>query len=711
MSVNPVTSAGDLNTLLNPRSIVFVGASDRSPWSSTAIANLKALGFTGELHLVSRGGGMAHGQQALTSCTLIGKPVDVALVLVPPNAVLDVIRDVGAAGIRNVVILAGGFSELGGEGAKLQDQLLAMARGLGILVLGPNCLGFINFNTGAACWSASMRTPALAGSIGIVSQSGAVANYIAHFSHQHSVGLSCVVSTGNEPSVNLAGVINYLVDDPGTRVIALFVETVRDPSGFRHAARRALDSGKPIVVLKIGRSEITAKAAQSHTGSVVGDDKVFDGVCQQSGLVRVDSIEELVFTADLMAKAGPLEGGGVGLVSMSGGMCELAADAAHSDSVTLPELAAETISELRTVLPSFATPGNPLDITGGAISDPELFEKTLSVMSQDSALSLIACLFDVPTGADNDWSPPYVAAVKSIGRYMVKNAAIPTIVISHTVKAVSGKSRELMTEANLSYVPAGTRMGVRAIRNAISWSSKYRRARREPQSRASAAPPSALPVSERHTLEYLAGFGIPIIPNVLARSEQQAVAAATTMHGGVVLKIASPDIAHKSDVGGVLLNVSGADAVRRGFRQIMAAAKAAMPDAILEGVLVSPMRREGVELFVGVRLDPQWGHVLAVGLGGVWIEALKDVSLRVLPVTPEDVTEMLGELRGAQLLGGFRGAPPVDIPAVARVVAHIGAAALGLGTTLDTLEVNPLLAAPNRVEALDALATYKFSVK
>lgn len=183
------------------------------------------------------------------------------------------------------------------------------------------------------------------------------------------------------------------------------------------------------------------------------------------------------------------------------------------------------------------------------------------------------------------------------------------------------------------------------------------------------------------------------------------------MHGGVVLKIASPDIAHKSDVGGVLLNVSGAHAVRRGFRQIMAAANVAMPDAILEGVLVSPMRREGVELFVGVRLDPQWGYVLAVGLGGIWIEALKDVSLRVLPVTPEDVTEMLGDLRGAQLLVGFRGAPPVDIPAVARVVAQIGAAALGLGTTLDTLEVNPLLAAPNRVEALDALATYKFSVK
>ena len=223
--------------------------------------------------------------------------------------------------------------------------------------------------------------------------------------------------------------------------------------------------------------------------------------------------------------------------------------------------------------------------------------------------------------------------------------------------------------------------------------------------------PSPLPSSERHTLDYLAGFDVPVIPSVLARSEQEAVAAAATMDGGLALKIASPEIAHKSDVGGVLLNVVGAEAVAQGFRQIMAAAKAAMPDAFLEGVLVSPMRREGVELFVGVRLDPQWGHVIAVGLGGVWIEALQDVSLRVLPVTPEDVTEMFGELRGAKLLGGFRGAPPVNIPELAQVVTRIGTAALGLGPTLDTLEVNPLLAASGRIEALDALATYNVSAK
>ena len=233
----------------------------------------------------------------------------------------------------------------------------------------------------------------------------------------------------------------------------------------------------------------------------------------------------------------------------------------------------------------------------------------------------------------------------------------------------------------------------------------------DPESRAPAVLPSPLPSSERHTLDYLAGFDVPVIPSVLARSEQEAVAAAATMDGGLALKIASPEIAHKSDVGGVLLNVVGAEAVAQGFRQIMAAAKAAMPDAFLEGVLVSPMRREGVELFVGVRLDPQWGHVIAVGLGGVWIEALQDVSLRVLPVTPEDVTEMFGELRGAKLLGGFRGAPPVNIPELAQVVTRIGTAALGLGPTLDTLEVNPLLAASGRIEALDALATYNVSAK
>ncbi|MDO8705421.1 MAG: acetate--CoA ligase family protein [Sulfuricaulis sp.] len=701
-----MTRPGDLTPMLKPRSIVFVGASDRSTWSSTAYGNLKALGFTGKIHLVSRGGGMAHGQQTLTSCTMIGEPVDVALVMVPVDAVLDILGDIGAAGIGHAVILAGGFAELGGDGARLQDEVLATARRLGIALLGPNCLGFINFNAQVACWTGSMRTPPLAGAIGIVSQSGAVANFMAHFAHQHSVGLSCLVSTGNEPSVDLASVMNYLVDDPDTRVIALFAESVRDPAGFKVTARRALERGKPIVVLKIGRSEITAKAAQSHTGAVVGDDKVFDGVCQQLGLIRVDSIEEMIFTADLMAKVGPLQGSGVGVVSFSGGMCELAADAAHADGVSIPALASDTLGALRAVLPPIATPGNPLDVTGIAVAKPELFEQSLSVLAKDPGVSLLACIFDVPTGASGDWSPTYLAGVNSIGRYM-KNSAIPSIMFSNTAKVVSDRSRELIAQAGVSYVPAGTRLGMRAICHAMAWSAKYRRVRPQARSRPAPAPPSPLPRSERQALEYLAGFGVPVIPSVLARSEQEALAAAALMEGSLALKIASPDIAHKSDVGGVLLNVLGTEALTQGFRQIMASAKAAMTHARLEGVLVSPMRREGVELFVGVRLDPQWGHVIAVGLGGVWIEALQDVSLRLLPVTPEDVTEMLVGLRGAKLLGGFRSAPPVDIPALALVVACIGDAALGLGPTLDTLEVNPLLAAAHRIEALDALASYK----
>ncbi len=704
--MNSMALRCDVDQFLNPRSIVFVGASDRSPWSNTAYGNLKALGFAGELHLVSRSGGMAHGQQTLRSCAEIGQSVDVALVMVPIDAVLDVLSDIGAAGIRNAVILAGGFAELGADGAKLQDELLASSRRLGISLLGPNCMGFINFNARSACWTGSMRTPPLPGNISVISQSGAVANFVAHFAHQHGVGLNCVVSTGNEPSLDMASVMNYLVDDPDTRVIALFAETVRDPARFKHAARRALDHGKPVVVLKIGRSEITVKAAQSHTGAVVGDDKVFDGVCQQLGMVRVDSIEELVFTADLMAKVGPLKGDGVALVSFSGGMCELAADSAYADGVSLPTLAAETVSALRAILPSIATANNPLDITGGAVTKPELFEQALDAMSKDPSVSLVACIFDVPTGIGNDWSASYIGAVNSIGRYM-KNTATPSIMFSHTAKSVSDKSRELIVAAGLSYVPAGTGMGIRAIRNAISWSAKYRRLRGDLEGSAlESQPPSPLPSSERHTLAYLAGFKVPVIPTVLARSEQEAVAAADTMSGSLALKIASPDIAHKSDVGGVLLNIVGEEAVAQGYCQIMAAAHAAVPEALLEGVLVSPMRREGVELFVGVRLDPQWGHVIAVGLGGVWIEALQDVSLRVLPVTPEDVAEMLGELRGVKLLGGFRGAPPVNIAEVAQVVARIGTAALGLGPTLDTLEVNPLLAAPGRIEALDALATY-----
>ena len=699
----------DLSRLFNPRSVALIGATDRSTWSKMAFDNLALLGFAGKVHLVSRSGGMAHGQQTFRSAAEIGEPVDVALLMVPIASMIDALRDLGAAGIASAVVLAGGFAETGAEGRALQEEMVATARALGISLLGPNCLGFINFTSGAACWTGSMRTPPLKGGISIVSQSGAVATVMKHFAHQQGIGLNVVAATGNEAALGLADVLDYLVDDAQTKVITIFAEAVRDTQRFRSAAQRALQKGKPIVVLKVGRSDLTVQAAQSHTGSIVGDDSVFDGVCRQFGLVRARSIEEMMFTAALLERTGTLQGEGVAVLSASGGMGELAADYAHLEGISLTTLAPQTLDALRAILPPMATPANPLDLTGAVVANPDLFLQCMQAMEQDAAVAVLICVFDVPTGNNGDWAPFAVGSLKAIGRFKPQGR-VRYLAISNAVKSVSDRSREEIEAAGMPYLSSGLDVGMLAVRHAVVWSKRQREASALPLSTGAPIAPlpaHALPQSERETIDFLKTLGVPVVPQVLARDAAQAVAAALCMDGPVVLKIASPDIAHKTEVGGVLLNLQGADAVKAGFARIMDSVHAALPAARVEGVIVSPMRQSGLELFVGVRRDPQWGHVIALGLGGVWIEALKDVSLRLLPVTPADVGSMLSELRGAVLLDGFRGAPAVDRALLADAVARIGQAALALGDTLDTLEINPLLAANGRIEALDALATYR----
>jgi acyl-CoA synthetase (NDP forming) len=693
-----------LDSLFRARSVVLVGGTDRSIWSTAAFANFARIGFTGQVHVVNRKGGTVHGLAAATSCAAIGEPVDAALLMVPEAAIPDAFADMNAAGIRNAVVLTSGFAEVGAEGAARQDALLAAARAQGVTLLGPNCLGFINYADRVPIWTTQPPLPVLpGGAIGVVSQSGATAGFIAAFAQRQGMGLSYQVSTGNEADVNVARVVDFLVDDPATRVIGLFLETVHDAGTLAAAARRALAAGKPVVAIKIGASENAARAAQAHTGSLVGDDRVFDAVCRQLGIIRVGSIEDLVFTAGLLVKLGPVRKRRLGLVSISGGVCEMAADQAEAAGVEVPALAPETVAALRAVLPSFGTPNNPLDVTGGAMLDPPLFERCLAPLGQDPSLGLLACFMDLPDTAE-EVAGFRGAIIRSIGAGF-QAAGLPAAMFSTIPRPVTEAGRALLAETGISYFGSGVQHGLGAIGRAFAWAARQERGLAPPAPPIS--PSAARPASEHATLAYLAAQGVPAIPVTLARDEAAAVAAAKALGGSVVLKIASADIAHKSDIGGVLLNIAGDAAVADGFRRITASVRAARPEAAIDGVLVAPMREGGVELFVGVLRDPVWGPAIAVGLGGVWVEVLRDTSLRVLPVRPEEVLEMLAELRGARLLDGYRGSAPVDRAALAEAIARIGDAALALGPGLAALEVNPLLATPAGAEALDALAIWE----
>ncbi|HEY7580034.1 MAG TPA: acetate--CoA ligase family protein, partial [Acetobacteraceae bacterium] len=581
----------DLTAMLRPRSIALVGATDRSRWSQNTFDNLINRKYPGEVYLVSRRGGTVHGRSAAISCVAVGAPIDLALLMVPMAAVDEALADLAAADVHNAAILTSGFAETGHEGAEHQARLAALARRHGVSLLGPNCLGFVNFIDNVPLWTGGFRAPSKPGSIAVVTQSGANGSFISSLAAQHEIGLSHMVSTGNEADLDCADFIDHLIDLPEVRAIALFAETIRHAPSFAAAAQRAIAAAKPIVVLKIGLSEVTARSAQAHTGALVGDDRVFDGVCRQLGIVRVGSIEDLLYTADVIARTGVLEPDGLAVVSISGGACEIVADRAQVLDVPLPALSEAASAELRAALPSFGTPHNPLDITGGAVLQPDLFEQGLRILGQQPEYSALACLFDVPVSEEQA-----TEFVRSALRHIAAGlgaARMPALMVSHTVKPVTDVSARIIEEIGIPYVSAGLHHGMNALGSAFWWSEQYRRLSGVSASIATIAAAGARPRSERATLEYLARCDVPVVPATLAQDAAQAVKAARAIGGPVVLKIASDDIAHKSDIGGVALNLAGDEAVADAFRRILAVAPAGTR---VDGVLVAPMRAGGLEL-------------------------------------------------------------------------------------------------------------------
>ena len=693
-----------LSSILRPRSIAIVGASDSSRWSCAAFDNLAHGGFTGDLHLVNRRGGTVHGRPAVSSCAELPPGIAMAVVLVPAAAAEAAVRDLAAAGVASVAMLTSGFAEVGAEGAALQGRVAAAAAEKGMRLLGPNTLGFLNFVDGTRVWTTPVHQPVRPSGVAVISQSGATALFLSALAERQGVGLSYVVSTGNEADLDCASFIEELAADEATRAIALFIETVRSPARFLQAAAAAAAAGKPVVVLKVGRNETTAKAALAHTGALVGDDRVFDGVCQQFGLIRVSSAENLLATAEVAARTGALRPGGLGIISNSGGICEIAADTAGAHGIALPGIPADTAAALRQTLPAFATPHNPLDLTG-AIT-PEGCGNVVRILGATPGVSALLCpYYEVPTREDQV-SDRLTEIYTHMGRAL-RDASVPGFLVSYTGADVNPFAHEIIERTGLPYLACGLDRAVKALAG-VFWWSHWRSGRDCATARDAPvpAPTGARPGTERAALDHLAAHGVPVVPAHLGRTEDEAVRFASALGGPVVLKISSSDIGHKNDIGGVALNLLDGDAVRAAFRRVSEAARIHAPGAAVEGVLVSPMRERGIELFVGVTRDAQWGPVLAVGLGGVWVEVLQDVALRLLPASPAVIRAALEGLRGAKMLAGARGLPDADLDAVTAAVARIGEAALALGPALAALDVNPLWVRGSQVEALDALCVW-----
>lgn len=699
-----VGNGASLRRLFSPKSVALVGATERSIWSVSAYNNLERFEFPGAIFPINPKGGVIHGRTAAPSCAAVGKPIDAALLMVPEAGLLSAIEDLREAKVGGAVVLSSGFAEAGAAGAQKQQAVRDAARAAGIRLLGPNCLGFANFAERSCLFTTPLRRPMPDATIALVSQSGALASQIEQFAYQQRIAFTHLISTGNEADVTIADALDYLLEVSDAASIALFVETVRDPSAFADGVMRANAAGKTVVVLKAGSSPAAAAAAQAHTGSLVGDDRVFDALCRDLGVVRVRSLEELVITTDLASRLPRPRKEGIGLVAMSGGLCEIALDQADRGAAKLPTLTPATREALASALPSFATPNNPLDVTGAAMLQPDLLTASIKTMAQDPQIGLTAFVFDIPLKPD---ARGFIGKVLACVAAAAAASDEPVVMMSHTQTPVSAEAKAAALAAGVIYTGGGVRDGLSALGLLAARPTALARNRQWSKHVQSS---TQKPSSEREVLAFLATRGVATTPTELVTSADAAADAGRQMGFPVVLKIASPDIAHKTEVGGVALNVGDEDAVREAFVRIRAEVAKHAPDARIDGVIVAPMRKAGLELFVGTVRDPQWGPAIVVGLGGVFVEVLKDTSLRLLPVREADVLEMLSELRGSALLDGFRGSAGVDRAELAKAISAIGDAALALGHELLSLEVNPLLVTPDRApEALDGLAIWEAS--
>lgn len=707
-----LVSPARLHEFFAPRSVAIVGASDTSGWAANVVDSLRASSFDGRLEYVHPRHETVFGQRAKKSLTQLDEPVDLAYVLAPTHAVEDVVDDAAVVGVRNLVVVAADYAEAGAEGKERERRLVEQARSKGIVLLGPNCLGFINASANVAPYGLQIAPPLISGPIGVVLQSGALASAVLGFARAHATGVSLLTSMGNESMITTTDVIEYLIDDEDTKVIALFLESIRQPDRFRALATRALDVGKPIVALKVGRSPIGQQTALAHTGAIAGDDAVVDAALRQHGVVRVDSLEELLVTAGMMGYCKVPVGRRMGVVTASGGACDIIADRAAEEGIELPDFAAGTVQALEGLLPPIATAKNPLDVTGFGLAHARsgattIIDNALATVLEDPGLDFVLFL-----GLNLPESPPAetqglidqrVAAVADI----IHEACIPVIPAASTCTDVGPYARDVLSRHAL-HLAGGIELGMTALGHALRWSDQ----RRLPKPR-SAQPRNSLRLpdwvdrtdgswSEARARELLTSARVPMVPAELVTSAADAVAAADLLGYPVVLKICSAQIVHKSDVGGVALGLTDAQDVRDAYARISKVADA-MPDVHVEGVLVSPMRTGGMELLAGVTVDPTFGPVFALGLGGIWVEVLRDTSLRLLPVDESDVREMLDELRGAALLRGVRGGQPVDLDKLAAIAIRIASCAEALGPSLQALEVNPLWVDGSDVEALDVL--------
>jgi len=697
VSLGPFTGRrrrASLDALFAPRSIAIVGASqDARKIGGRPLAFLKRYGYPGAVYPINPQYAEVQGLPAFSSLGACPAPPDQVIVALPAAKVPAVVAEAAAVGAQTAVVFSSGFAEAGDEGKSLQQRLVAVIGDGSLRVLGPNCIGVMNVPAKSyGTFQVALESgTAPAGGIGVAVQSGAMGSHLLTLARNAGVGLGCWAATGNEADIDVADVIAWMAGDPGTRVIACCLEACGDAARFRAALALACEARKPVLVLKIGASDVGKAAAASHTGMLAGDDAVFDAVLRQEGALRVASLEallELAYVADHAAARGfPPERasrGRLGVVTLSGGAGVLLADVAARVGLAVPELPADAQRAILELVP-FAGPRNPIDATAQVNVAPELMDKALDIaLARGDFDFLILFVTGVPYS--RDLGARYLRAL----RRMRKRHRGPLLLMS----AIAPDAyRRQVQRAGCLYIEDPSRAGIAlGALKAIADLQQAAAAGAAPAVRAEDFPPiPRTAIDETGAKRVLAAAGIPVMSERLVTSADDAVAAAAALGFPVAMKIVSPDIAHKTEIGGVLLDVTDAEGARRGYAQLRAAAAAKAPAAHVSGVSVAPMASEGVETILGVVQDPVFGPVVMFGLGGVFVETLRDVTFRAAPFGREEALRMIGEVKGAALLRGTRGRPLADIDALADALAALSRLAAARRDDFAAIDVNPFL--------------------
>jgi acetate---CoA ligase (ADP-forming) len=709
----------DLEPLMNPRRVAVVGASQRAARGTRVVANLKRYGYGGQIYPINPKYDEVLGLPCYPDLASTPEPADSVVIAIPAEQVLPIVQQAADAGVRGAVILSSGFSEAGEAGRARHAALEQLSRERRLPICGPNCYGVFNIHARTPTFSGDMPEPLVDGHVALISQSGGFSTMISvPLMRGRGVGFSYVVSCGNQAGTTIEDYLEFMVEDERTRVIAAFVEGFKQPAKLRAVAARAAERRKALVVMKVGRSENARQATLAHTGSLAGTPEIIEATLRQSGIVQVFSLNEMIETVALLAGAvdyyGPWR---TAVCTGSGGECGHVADAAAHVGIDLPPLSPASIERLKSFMPDFGNPRNPLDGTGAMYENPAVYPQLVDTLLHEDAIDIVALNMGADAASRPGGRTPQRDFSKVI-RDAIKTTPGRGKLVFAFSSAIGGALDEevigTLAEAGVPFLE-GTETAMLALRNLQGHRQFLERHAAGGAGRVGAPAAVAAPTPRRRgvlgTLEarqLLEEYGIPVVRTAAARTADEAVAAADELGYPVVLKVESPDVLHKSDVGGVRVGCADAAAVRAAYAEMLAEVARQRPSARLDGVVIQPMVAGGVEVIIGVKTDPLFGPAVVFGLGGILVEVLKDVAIRVPPLDAATAREMVEEIRGAALLRGVRGHPPADMAALADAIVRLGQLAHDHREHLVALDLNPVLALPEgqRVTAVDWLIQF-----